>query len=75
MLFSAELRRRLQAQHSGVDVLCLHPGNVLTDVVRSLPAAVQQLYRALLSRILFTPEQGGVPLVGGRGWVLQCSRR
>ncbi|GBG00471.1 hypothetical protein Rsub_13152 [Raphidocelis subcapitata] len=41
-----------------VQVYAVHPGYVLTDVVRSLPAVVQRAYRLLMSRILLTPEQG-----------------
>lgn len=59
VLFSRELARRLAAAGVDVDVLAVHPGNVLTDVVRSLPAAVQRAYRALMARVLLTPEQGG----------------
>jgi retinol dehydrogenase-12 len=42
-----------------VQVYAVHPGYVLTDVVRTLPEAVQRAYRLLMSRILLTPEQGG----------------
>jgi hypothetical protein len=41
-----------------VQVYAVHPGYVLTDVVRSLPAPVIAAYKLLLGRILLTPEQG-----------------
>lgn len=41
-----------------VQVYSVHPGYVLTDVVRTLPEAVQKAYKVLMSRILLTPEQG-----------------
>jgi NAD(P)-dependent dehydrogenase (short-subunit alcohol dehydrogenase family) len=58
VLFTAELNRRLAAAGSSVQALSLHPGNVLTNVVQSLPAAIQSLYRAIMVRVLLTPEQG-----------------
>jgi len=59
VLFTAELNRRLAAAGIPIDAVCLHPGNVLTDVVRSLPPVIQKLYRALMTHILFTPQEGG----------------
>ena len=65
VLFTRELRRRLAGAAPGegggpprVQAYAVHPGYVLTDVVRSLPAAVQRAYRLLMARILLTPEQG-----------------
>lgn len=58
MLFTAELNRRLGPAGIPVDALCLHPGNVMTEVVRSLPPLIQTLYKALLTHILFTPQEG-----------------
>lgn len=58
VLFTAELNRRLAAAGIPIDAVCLHPGNVLTDVVRSLPPVIQKLYRALMTHILFTPQEG-----------------
>lgn len=57
VMFTSELRRRL---HSSTNVCAcvLHPGMVATDVVRSLPEAVQRLYRLALGWILLTPAQG-----------------
>jgi hypothetical protein len=58
VLFTAELNRRLAAAGTPIDALCLHPGNVMTEVVRSLPPLIQTLYRALLTHVLFTPQEG-----------------
>jgi retinol dehydrogenase-12 len=38
--------------------VAVHPGEVLTEVVRSLPAPVVKLYRALMSTLLLTPQEG-----------------
>eukprot|EP00877_Chromochloris_zofingiensis_P011833 jgi/Chrzof1/6903/Cz02g02220.t1 len=57
LLFTMELRRRLPPD-SHVAVIAVHPGNVLTDVVRSLPGFIQKTYKVLLTRVLLTPEQG-----------------
>ena len=38
--------------------MAVHPGEVLTDVVRSLPGGLQKAYRLLLQTILLTPQQG-----------------
>lgn len=67
LLAAAELAAR--TQRCGVEVVSLHPGNVLTDVVRSLPPLVQRAYRALLGTLLFTPQQGA--RVRARGAVQQ----
>ncbi len=61
VLFAGELQRRTGGQLISVAV---HPGEVLTDVVRSLPGPVQRAYQLLLQAILLTPQQGA-PL----GWV------
>lgn len=59
LLFAVELNRRLSAAGIPVAALSLHPGNVMSDVVRSLPPVIQRLYRVLMKRVLLTPEQGG----------------
>ena len=41
-----------------ISVTAVHPGEVMTDVVRSLPAAVQAVYRKLMSAVLLTPPEG-----------------
>lgn len=56
LLFTRELRRRVGADE--LDALALHPGMVVTDVVRSLPAAVGAAYRALMGRLLLSPDEG-----------------
>ncbi|KAL4424097.1 hypothetical protein ABPG75_001398 [Micractinium tetrahymenae] len=55
VLFAGELQRRGGGQIISVS---LHPGEVLTDVVRSLPGPMQKAYRLLLQTILLTPQQG-----------------
>ena len=53
--FAAELSRR-----SGGDVIsvAVHPGEVATGVVRSLPGPIQTLYNVVMGTILLTPAQG-----------------
>lgn len=59
ILFTREARRRLaEAGGPAVHLFAVHPGNVCTDVVRSLHPAVQYLYRLVLSSVLLTPSQG-----------------
>mmetsp|Transcript_28669 Transcript_28669/g.39601 ORF Transcript_28669/g.39601 Transcript_28669/m.39601 type:complete len:332 (-) Transcript_28669:156-1151(-) len=53
VMFCYELQRR-----SGVRSVSVHPGNVLTDVVRTLPGAVQWLYRLTMQSILLTSSEG-----------------
>lgn len=55
VIFAAEFTRR-----AGGDVVAvaLHPGEVVTGVVRSLPGPIQALYKALLGMVLLTPAQG-----------------
>eukprot|EP00887_Chlorella_sp_A99_P003670 scaffold7.g3670.t1 len=55
VLFAWELQRRTGGAVASV---ALHPGEVLTDVVRSLPGFMQRAYKLLLQIILLTPEQG-----------------
>ncbi|KAK9806291.1 hypothetical protein WJX72_008741 [[Myrmecia] bisecta] len=57
ILFAAEMRRRLP-KDSGIVVCAVHPGEVLTDVVRSLPPAIRTLYRWIMRHILLTPTEG-----------------
>lgn len=75
ILFTAELNRRLSAAGVPVDALCLHPGNVLTEVVRSLPPLIQTLYRALLTNVLFTPQEGETQGGGCRERAAPAARR
>ena len=45
--------------------MAVHPGEVLTDVVRSLPGPMQRAYRLLLTTILLTPAQGEAGVLRG----------
>jgi NAD(P)-dependent dehydrogenase (short-subunit alcohol dehydrogenase family) len=53
--FSKELTKRTNGQ---VIAVALHPGEVLTDVVRSLPGPIQRLYKMVMPLLLLTPRQG-----------------
>lgn len=55
--FTAELQERMPTSWR-IQAFSLHPGNVLTDVVRDLPPMIQTLYKLLMRAILLTPEQG-----------------
>lgn len=55
VMFSKECNRK----HAGiVHCVSVHPGEVLTDVVRSLPLFMQHLYRMIMRLFLLTPAQG-----------------
>ena len=53
--FSRELQRRTEQE---VLAVALHPGEVLTDVVRNLPGPMQKLYKFIMPLLLLTPQQG-----------------
>lgn len=55
VLFAWELQRRTAGEVVSVAV---HPGEVMTDVVRSLPGFLQRWYKLLLRIVLLTPAQG-----------------
>ncbi|KAL4856494.1 Retinol dehydrogenase 12 [Chlorella vulgaris] len=55
VMFAAELQRRTGG---GVVSVAVHPGEVLTEVVRSLPGPIRTAYRFLLQTVLLTPQQG-----------------
>lgn len=55
VLFAWELQRRTGGR---VVSVALHPGEVMTEVVRSLPGPMRWAYRLLLQTILLTPAQG-----------------
>lgn len=57
VLFAWELQRRTGGEVVSVSV---HPGEVITNVVRSLPSVLQRAYQMLLKTILLSPAQGGV---------------
>lgn len=72
IVFTAELRRRLSGLSGKVKgeagtttttrpcivVTAVHPGEVMTDVVRSLPRLVQAAYRAVMTFLLLSPADG-----------------
>lgn len=55
VMFSNLLQRRL-LKDVGIDVVCVHPGEVRTQVARNLPKIVQKAYAKLF--FLFTSEEG-----------------
>lgn len=55
VMFAKECNRRYDGVMHCVSV---HPGEVLTDVVRSLPGAMQRLYKMIMRLFLLTPSQG-----------------
>ena len=57
MLFTAELRRRLPGG-CGVVAAAVHPGEVMTDVVRTLPRPLQAAYRVAMLPFCLTPKEG-----------------
>jgi NAD(P)-dependent dehydrogenase (short-subunit alcohol dehydrogenase family) len=58
VVFAAELGRRLGGERAVVAVTAVHPGEVATDVVRSLPPLIRRLYAATMTLVLLTPAQG-----------------
>ncbi|KAG1673558.1 hypothetical protein FOA52_003858 [Chlamydomonas sp. UWO 241] len=57
ILFTRELRRRL-GPGSKIEAYAVHPGMVMTNVVRTLPAFIKSAYQLLLGFVLLTPSQG-----------------
>lgn len=55
VMFAKEFSRRYDGV---VRCLSVHPGEVLTDVVRSLPGAMQRMYKLVMRLFLLTPAQG-----------------
>ena len=41
-----------------MQVFAVHPGMVLTEVVRTLPPAIRYAYKMIMQLILLTPAQG-----------------
>lgn len=60
VVFTAELRRRLPGD-CGIAVTAVHPGEVMTDVVRSLPALMQSAYRFFMRPFCLSPAEGAHP--------------
>lgn len=56
IMFSSVLQKRLPAE-SGVNVVCVSPGIVQTNVARDLPKIVQSLYH-LIPYFIFSPQEG-----------------
>jgi hypothetical protein len=61
VLFTAELRRRLPGD-CGIVAAAVHPGEVMTDVVRTLPGLMQSAYRLFMRPFCLTPAQGASSL-------------
>ena len=57
VVFTAELRRRLPAE-SGIVAAAVHPGEVMTDVVRTLPGLMQSAYRFFMRPFCLSPAEG-----------------
>jgi retinol dehydrogenase-12 len=55
VMFAKEFSRRYDGV---VRCVSVHPGEVLTDVVRSLPGTMQRMYRLIMQLFLLTPAQG-----------------
>ena len=60
VVFTAELRRRLPAE-SGIVTTAVHPGEVMTDVVRTLPGLMQTAYRFFMTPFCLSPAEGLSP--------------
>lgn len=60
VVFTAELRRRLPAK-GGIVTAAVHPGEVMTDVVRTLPGLMQTAYRFFMRPFCLSPAEGPVP--------------
>ncbi|KAF3602371.1 hypothetical protein F2Q69_00034265 [Brassica cretica] len=56
IMFSSVLFKKLPVE-TGVSVICLSPGVVLTNVARDLPRFLQFLY-ALIPYFIFSPQEG-----------------
>lgn len=55
VIFAKEFTNRMQG---AIRCISLHPGEVLTDVVRSLPPIMQIMYKWFMGIFLLTPSQG-----------------
>ncbi|KAJ7562001.1 hypothetical protein O6H91_03G051900 [Diphasiastrum complanatum] len=56
LLFSNILQKKLPKE-AGIDIIAVHPGEVITKIVRTTPKLMQQLYN-MSSFLLFTPLEG-----------------
>ena len=50
--------RREKKKNTNARCLVVHPGNIVTGVVRTLPRFVQAAYRIIMGSILLTPAEG-----------------
>lgn len=57
LLITNYLHRQLPGS-AGINIVAVHPGEVLTNVARSLPSWLMALQRLLLPSILLTPSHG-----------------
>ena len=55
VMFAKECNKKFDGVIRSVSV---HPGEVLTDVVRSLPSIIQKLYKLIMQIFLLTPSEG-----------------
>ena len=69
VLFTAELRRRLPGG-CGVVAAAVHPGEVMTDVVRTLPRPLQAVYRVSMLPFCLTPAEGAAVVALGSAQAL-----
>lgn len=63
LAFLRELERRVEEKGAGCAIrgirfVSVHPGNIVTGVVRTLPRLVQVAYRAVMSSILLSLTEG-----------------
>ncbi|XP_019200098.1 PREDICTED: retinol dehydrogenase 11-like [Ipomoea nil] len=56
VMYSSMLQKRLPAE-AGINVICVSPGIVQTNVARDLPRFIQGAYR-LIPYLIFNPEEG-----------------
>jgi retinol dehydrogenase-12 len=47
-----------EKRETHVRCVCVHPGNIITGVVRTLPNFVQVAYKVIMGSILLTPAEG-----------------
>lgn len=55
--FTAELQRRISEDHH-ITCYSVHPGAVITNVARSLPAILLWIYRNILKIVLLNVDEG-----------------
>jgi retinol dehydrogenase-12 len=55
VMFAKECNKKFDGVIRSISV---HPGEVLTDVVRSLPSIIQKLYKLIMQIFLLTPSEG-----------------